>query len=319
MSSELDNVIFKGLSKQNIDIQKCLTPIENAICKNPSLLELDSELDKKYQKLYNSVPGDLKPIVRNIQQNWLKDRDRYAQCYNYEWSFIEGSYKRQIANLVYFLSATKDSNELTLKEFDEINKIYMEPSASYANVEDITRFENYFMVKNQLGDCSCKARMQEEDSQYYAVNISSKVVERMLPGVLQEVKEEVIRLKDFLIVTGTGKEKGILIAIYPDASRPSGVKAEVLLDIFPWQSRKMQKSGKECSQGEMMNSEKLIFIDSLEVNENKESTIIDLKIFKNDCGYGFIDQSSRDIVKNPSVFKVRLTFKDGKISKKMTN
>jgi uncharacterized protein len=88
----LSILAIESVNAASFDCQKAATLVEDAVCSNPTLSELDDILAKNYRALLSSNIGkDADQRLKNTQRGWLKDRDRCRSE-----ACIEAKYRERI-------------------------------------------------------------------------------------------------------------------------------------------------------------------------------------------------------------------------------
>ncbi|WP_026601524.1 lysozyme inhibitor LprI family protein [Methylomonas sp. 11b] len=112
------NLFFFNANAASFDCQKSTTKIENYICDNSAISELDERMGNIYSNLIRNVDVYTdKTIISNVQKIWIKERDL---CSDVEC--LELAYKKQIEKLISFYNKEELLN-ITIGNQDEFNKM----------------------------------------------------------------------------------------------------------------------------------------------------------------------------------------------------
>ena len=84
------------------DCQKASTSVEKQICHSSELARLDVRLNHLYWKFFNQLPADKKSIARQMQRNWIINRERDCQknpqridWFTQDWLFDQSAGQEQ--------------------------------------------------------------------------------------------------------------------------------------------------------------------------------------------------------------------------------
>ena len=88
---------------------KTALPVEQAICRQPELQQLDAELNKDYTALHKDLPARLKSALPGQQRVWIKKRNQ--ACATGEVECLRPLYQQRIEELLAMAASVEDDYE----------------------------------------------------------------------------------------------------------------------------------------------------------------------------------------------------------------
>ena len=105
--TSISNAHSKDVVHSSFDCTKATQPLEETICNDPDLADLDRKMAVAFQKVIDASPMESRPVIIDAQREWLKRRNRClpevryttAGCLKLEYSEWLESWPRKLAAL----------------------------------------------------------------------------------------------------------------------------------------------------------------------------------------------------------------------------